>query len=313
MERISVMIFWGSILKGFPAEIRELWVVDALKMWQKYPSCKLNDFQAFGNERDYIERQLLTWAEEQQNDSLKLEIMEKKLCYLRDVIELAKEYRRQGMVDKIIPLLKKGYEAFEEDHEITDMLVEELQKAGKNDEALKLAWEDFTKNYMTDIALERLQKVATKMKCWKDYFQKVLDFLKKEDEHPTKQSARLFWSGGNIRQRRVAVLFNHGDQEAAWALAQGSEMREEWWLKLAEWRSKTMPEKSASLLRQLLERALRPTGEDAYRHVVDLLKIYRKYLKMDGKEADFMEYCKNLRVEYKRRRLLMEQMNAAKL
>ena len=305
--------FLGSILKGFPAEIRELWVADALKMWQKYPPCKLNDFRAFGNERDYIERQLLAWAEEQQNDSLKLEIMEKKLCYLRDVIELAKEYRRQGKVDKIIPLLKKGYETFERNHEITDMLVEELQTAGKNDEALKLAWEDFTKNYMEDIALERLKKAATKMKCWKEYYQKVLDFLKKEDEHPTRHPAMLFWSGDNIRQRRVAVLFNHGDQEAAWALAQGSEMREEWWLKLAEWRSKTMPEKSASLLRQLLERALRPTGEDAYRHVVDLLKIYRKYLKMDGKEADFMEYCKNLRVEYKRRRLLMEQMNAAKL
>ena len=168
-------------------------------------------------------------------------------------------------------------------------------------------------NSVTKGIMALLAGIALDMGCIKSVDQKVLDFLKKEDEHPTRQPAMLFWSGDNIRQRRVAVLFNHGDQEAAWALAQGSEMREEWWLKLAEWRSKAMPEKSASLLRQLLERALRPTGEDAYRHVIDLLKIYRKYLKMDGKEADFMEYCKSLRVEYKRRRLLMEQMNAAKL
>ncbi|MCR4574954.1 MAG: SWIM zinc finger family protein [Lentisphaeria bacterium] len=305
--------YLSKLLVNFPAKIRELWAVDALKTWQKYPPCKLNDYQSSNRERDYVEHQLLAWADEQQNDSLKLEIMEKKLCYCHDVLDLAKEYRRQGMEDKIIPLLEKGYKAFERDHEITDLLVEELQKAGKNDEALKLAWDEFTKNYTTDIALDRLQKVASKMKCWENYYQKVLDFLKKEDEHPTRRPASFFYYSDNIRQRRVEIMFNHGDQEAAWALAQGADLKEEWWLKLADWRSKTMPDESASCLRRLLEKALQPTGEDAYRHVVNLLKIYRKYLKMVGKETEFTAYCTSLRTEYKRRRLLMEQMNAAKL
>ena len=96
-------------------------------------------------------------------------------------------------------------------------------------------------------------------------------------------------------------------------MAQGSSLSETCWLKLAEWRSKEMPDKSASVLKHLLELALRPTGEDAYRHVIELLKTYRKYLKMASQEAVFTAYCSNLRVEYKRRRLLMEQMDAAKL
>ena len=74
-----------------------------------------------------------------------------------------------------------------------------------------------------------------------------------------------------------------------------------------------MPEKSASVLKQLLEQALRPTGEEAYRHVIQLLKTYRKYLKMANQEVVFTAYCANIRLEYKRRRLLMAQMDAARL
>ena len=109
------------------------------------------------------------------------------------------------------------------------------------------------------------------------------------------------------------VLFSHGDQKAAWELAQGSKLSETCWLKLAEWRSKEMPQDAASVVKNLLANALYPTGEEAYRHVIQLLKTYRKYLKMANQEVEFTAYCANVRMEYKRRRLLMEQMNAAKL
>ena len=96
-------------------------------------------------------------------------------------------------------------------------------------------------------------------------------------------------------------------------MAQGFRLSETCWLKLAEWRSKEMPQDAASVVKNLLADALYPTGEEAYRHVIQLLKTYRKYLKMADKEDIFTDYCANLRVEYKRRRLLMEQMDAAKL
>ena len=303
----------SDTLERLPEDIKEMWAAEALEKWRKYPPLQLGAYGSSDSERSYIEQLLLTWADHHQDGKLKLEILEKKMRYSGDVAELAREYRRQGMEDKIIPLLKTGHKAFNRDYEITDLLVEELQKAGKNDVALKMTWEDFTNDYMSDVALNRLQEVAVKMKCWKDYYQKALDFLEKKDKQKTKQPTAYFDYSDNIRQRRVVVLFTHGDQEAAWELAQGADLSEDWWLKLAEWRSKTMPDKSASLLKQILERALQPTGEDAYRHVIDLLKIYRKYLKLAGRESEFLAYCLSIRTEYKRRRLLMEQMNAAKL
>ena len=84
-------------------------------------------------------------------------------------------------------------------------------------------------------------------------------------------------------------------------------------MKLAAWRSKDMPDKSAAILKPLVVSALKPTGYDEYRHVVKLLKLYRDYLKMANRETEFSTCCAVIRAEYKRRRLLMEEMNAAKM
>ena len=150
------------------------------------------------------------------------------------------------------------------------------------------------------------------MNCWKEYYLKALDFLAEQDKKDDKQKYSFYYRD-SMRERRVEVLFAHGDQEAAWELAQGSKLSETCWLKLAEWRSKEMPQDAASVVKNLLANALYPTGEEAYRHVIQLLKTYRKYLKMANQEAVFTAYCATIRMEYKRRRLLMEQMNAAKL
>ena len=216
------------------------------------------------------------------------------------------------MQEKIIPLLRKAHKELSQDDTITDLLTEELQKTGASDQALALAWEEFTKEYMSDEALNRLQAVSNKMKCWKEYYQKGLAFLEEQDQKTTKRGSGYSYYG-NVRERRVEVLFSHSDQQAAWELAQGSTLSEDCWLKLATWRAKDYPQKAAVVIRKLLEVALRPTGEYAYQHVVELLQIYRKYLQMAGNEAEFTAYCASIRQEYKRRRLLMERMTAAKM
>lgn len=57
---------------------------------------------------------------------------------------------------------------------------------------------------------------------------------------------------------------------------------------------------------------MRPPGVEAYQYVIRLLKTYRNYLKMAGKE-EFTVCCECVRLEYARRSLLMKQMDSAKL
>ena len=291
----------------------EKWAVGALEKWRGYPPRKFGEYSnSHDDERDYIEQNLMTWAKRNKDDKLKLDILEKKMRYARDVIELSEEYHRQGMHGKIIPLLKMAHNVFEHDREITDLLSKALMELGDDSQAVKLAWDVFSKEPFSDTALDRLQVVSGKSKCWKEYYQKVLDFLQKQEEKENKSNSLSFFHG-SMRERRVQVLFKHGDQQAAWELAQGAKLSERCWLTLAAWRSETLPQEAASVLDKLLTDALRPTGEDAYRHVIDLLMIYRKYLQMANREKDFAAYCTMLRTEYKRRRLLLEQMNIAKL
>lgn len=299
-----------SMLKGFPAEIKEKWKAEAMEKWREYPACKFGEHSR-DEERDYVEDNLLAWANEHNDDRLKLEIMEKKLCYPKDAIELAKEYRRQGMQEKIVPLLKQAHNIFGRDTEIINLLTEELQNSGNNDEALKLAWMDFKKEPMSKHTLERLQTVSCKMNCWGEYYKKALDYLEEQDKKGSKGSFGYYY--GTIREYRVEVLFSHADKKAAWELAQGSNLSEKCWLKLAEWRATEAPGEAAAVVKRLLAEALKPTGENAYRRVIELLLIYQKYLQKANREAEFIAYCNSIRIEYKRRRLLMEQMRAAKL
>lgn len=303
----------SNILSGLSAESREKWAVMALEKWRGYPSRKFGDNKTYDEERNYVEKHLLTWADEHKDDKLKLDILEKRMHTSGDVVELVKEYRRQQMQEKIIPLLKRSHKELGRGREaITDLLTEELQKSGDDKQALKLAWDEFTKEPMYDETLDRLQAVACNMKCWEEYYRKALDFLAELDKKVSKQKDSYYYLD-SIRERRVLVLFAHGDKKEAWELAQGSTLMETTWLKLAEWRSKEMPQDAASVVKNLLANALRPTGEDAYRHVIQLLKIYRNYLKLASQETIFTAYCATIRVEYKRRRLLMQQMDAAKL
>ena len=297
-------------LYELPEAVKELWAKIALRKWESYPQRVLGD-RSYNGERTRIERFLLKWAAVHKNDALILEIMEKRLSNTSEVKELADEYRRQHMQEKIIPLLKRALKALDGSAVIADMLADEQMKSGQSDDALKLAWKEFTDHYMSDYELKRLEKISSRLKCWPEYYQKVLALLEEKDMREASRLRGFPYNG--IRQRRVEILFKHGDKEKAWDLAQGAHLSEDLWLKLAAWRSKDMPDKSAAILKPLVVSALKPTGYDEYRHVVKLLKLYRDYLKMANRETEFSTYCATIRSEYKRRRLLMEEMNAAKM
>lgn len=302
----------SEALGELPKPVKELWAVKALEKWRGFSRCQLGEYGS-SSERNYIESHLLNWADEHKDDSLKLQIMEKSLASSDDVIALAKEYRRQGMPDKVIPLLQKAKKTLKNSTKILDLLAEELQQSGSGQQALDLAWKDFTENYMSAYPLDRLQKTACHLKCWNEYYQRVLSFLAEMEQKQAKSKPSNSYYHDSLRQRRVEVLFAHADKEAAWELSLGAVLSEEWWLKLADWRLQTVPEDAASILRKLVAKALVPTGEYAYAEVVKYLKLYGKYMGLAGKDAEFATYCSTIRVEYKRRRLLLAQMDKAKL
>ena len=306
--------FLEDTFATLPDSVKKGWIENALAQWKSFPKLVLGKQDTRDAYRDYVERELLAWATETGNDQLKLEILEKRLGWKSDVQELLKEYQRQNLPEKVLPLLQKSWKAFPNSDELADSLVKEYLRVDEKSQALDFAWELFQKNPMWDICLARLEKTARKLDCWPEYYQRVLAFLEKEDNAKGKGKTARYWGYyDNTRQRRVEVLFNHGDKSDAWTLAQGANLSEEWWLKLAEWRSKENPVEAASVLKKMIDIALKPTGPNAYQTVVNFLKIYGKYMRLAKQDEAFTAFCQNIRTEYKRRRLLLEQMDKAKL
>ena len=169
---------FSDLLEKLPTECQEKWAVDALEKWRGYPPCTLG-IDAYDEEREYLERHLLAWAEKHQNRRLKLEILEKKLSTSGDVIALSQEYRRQGMLDKAIALLQQAYQTLDLDWQVTDRLIEEMQNAGDNDLALELAWEEFAKAPQLKSALNRLKRVADRVNRWPEYHNKAQKLMEK--------------------------------------------------------------------------------------------------------------------------------------
>ncbi len=303
--------FLLQIFNGLPLDIRKKWSVHALQKWKAYPPRKLGDYSS-DELREYLEITLLHWGEEQGDDALKLKILKKRMSSSHGVIELADEYCRQGLTKEVLPLLQKAHKELPQCREITDRLTKELQQSNNPTQALELAWNEFTKAPASNDTLGRLEEVAGKLKCWEEYYQKVLDTLETQDKNSPPPSPRDLWfPPPRWRQLRVEVLFSHGNQQEAWDLAQGARLSEDCWLTLADWRSRQFPLEAADVLKRVLNDALAPTGEEAYRHVIWLLERYRQYLQAGNNEGEFAAYCDSLRQTYKRRRLLMEQLKRA--
>ena len=71
----------------------------------------------------------------------------------------------------------------------------------------------------------------------------------------------------------------------------------------------TVPEDSAQICNALLEKALQPTGNDAYKNAIKLLKLYKEYMIAAKQEKQFQQYCLRIRNEYKKRKNLIALMN----
>lgn len=296
-----------SLFKDFPQTVKDLWYERALAEWRKLPVLKMGDSDR-DRRRKRMEDRLMRIAAEKKEDSLLLEIMEHNLSEYRTVLALADEYRKRKMRDKILPLLKNAKNKFPNNREIRNALVKEQQKQGNTEDALRIAWHDFVESPLYEETFSFLKKVSKEAECETQYFEKALAFLA-EYEKKKKSSYPCSFGMNPIRERRIEILLAARRYEDAWELGKDERISEGLMLRLLRWRSKEHPEEAATGCNVLIDRALEPVGNQAYEHVIALLKNYREYMTLAGKEAQFKQYCQWIKTEYLRRKNLIALLN----
>lgn len=304
----------SDILVQLPDEVMEAWAVHALERWKKYPVSELGVHSNSSDERKFTEKHLQAWAEKHNDDSLKLEILEKKKYFSCDVVELVLEYRRQGIKGKSLPILLSAHKLFSYSDDIIDLLVDELIEAGDHDKALSYAWKNFTEKFLEVRPVERLHAATSKLECWPKYFTKILSHLKKEGKKIRHSAGGHTYSYNfGTTLRRVEITFEYGDKQQAWQLALKHNVTVPCWIKLTDWRITEAPDEVIAVLQKQVDRELLNPGELPCDNAIELLLAYRRYAKMLHCEQEFAEYCATLRQKNRRRWVLTKKMNAENL
>lgn len=304
---------FGNLKELFPElsqATKDLWYENAIKEWERMPALKMGS-SSRNNYRRRLETRLLYLAKEHKNQKLILKIRKNNLSETSDVLALIDEYRACKMDKEILPLLQKAKSVFSNSRDIRNALTQEQQKLGNHDAALKIAWKEFENSPLCDEAFSFLIKTARQAKCSPEYLEKALKLL--EEKELKQSNQRSYWGHNHsIRSRRIEILLDAGRNEQAWELGKDAHCYEELKLRLAKWRSKKNPTEAGEVCNQLLKKALVPTGDREYEHVIKLLKLYKEYMNMAEKQEQFQQYCQWIRTEYRRRKNLLALMSRHK-
>ena len=111
----------------------------------------------------------------------------------------------------------------------------------------------------------------------------------------------------------MEILLDAGQNEEEWELGKDAPCGESLKMHLVHWCGKEHPDDAAAIYNGLLEKALQPTGDDAYANVIKLLKDYKEYMEAAGKLSHFIPYCQWIKTEFKRRKNLIALMSRYRL
>ncbi|MDD4539790.1 MAG: hypothetical protein PHT80_12300 [Lentisphaeria bacterium] len=295
---------FDSIYTDMPAPVKDLWYEHDRALWGKLPALKMGGPNPDAA-RQRLEARLLEGADERGDTNFVLAILKRNLSRPHDVMALVAEYRRQNLLKEILPLLKEARYHFPNQHDIRDALTDELQKLGRHDDALALAWAEFQANPLTPEPFSFLQKTAKRANCEADYFARTLALLA-EFEAQKAQTPSYYGYAGHARARRVEILLDAGQNDEAWELGKNLTSDDSLTLRLIAARAKEHPIDAADACRKLVEQALVPTGEHAYVNAVELLLLYKKYTRAAGQETQFKTFCQQIKTNLWRRRNLLD-------
>jgi len=235
-------------------------------------------------------------------------------CFL----EIAQVYQGAGLADKALEWAEKGLAAFpsETDSRLREFLFDEYLRRGRENEAMNLAWAEFTDDPTAE-AYQELKKQAERVKQWPTWREEALEFLreraaKEKKQKVGKQVREWGWCYSTHTEALVEILLAENAPDAAWDEARGAHLDAEVWLRLADERAKTKPADAVEVYKQQIERLM--TGlegkkyDEAVRH---LLKVAR-LMKGMGKTDQFKAYLAEFRADYKRKRSLMGLLDSAR-
>jgi len=225
-------------------------------------------------------------------------------------VRIAEVYRDAERYDDALAWAEKGLALHGgSDSRLVQAAAEEYHRAGRGEEAVRVAWEAFDAGPGIR-TYEQLAAQAQRAKLWPSWHGKALELLRSRialgARKPTKGRVSAPASYGPDSSTLVEVLLFDEDVEQAWVEASAAGCRRDLWLKLAGLREGEHPLKATPIWQNEIERRIDAKNNQAYAEAVGLIVRVRRLLLAAGREADFPPYVAKLRTMHKPKRNLMK-------
>jgi uncharacterized Zn finger protein len=295
------------------AEYRRLAEVE----WSKVPALGPgeNDSESYGR-RFRITSLMEALARQSGDVEALIEIKRRNLSHPYAYLQIAEIYREAGRSDNALNWAEQGWKAFstKKDWRLGEFLAGEYHRRGCHEEALRLAWEQFTESPRLE-NYQKLQAHARKAgrSSWPQWRERALAHIRESIAGRKKQKGRqkTYWHWQEAdHSELVRVFLWEKRYDEAWQEALAGGCANELWMKLAALREQEHPQDALSIYRERIAPLVEMTNNDAYEQAVELLRKIRKTLDRLGREAEFDDYLLALRVEFKRKRNFIKLLDA---
>jgi uncharacterized Zn finger protein len=253
-------------------------------------------------------------AEEGDLETLAV-IKQRDLSSAHDFLSLAELYQRAGQPKQAMLWAERGLKTFPaaaENAGLRDFLADAYRQMGRNEEAVALVWEEFTKANDLE-SYRRLQSFAQDGAdggSWEHWRTRALDHLRQRAAQRDKAAHEHRWSAPADHSLLVTILLSERRDDEAWAEASAGGCRPYLWLQLAARREKTHPADALRVYQEQIGPLIARGDQRAYREAIDLLGRIRALLAGLGRAEEFGVYSAEVRAAHRQKRTFLKLLDA---
>ncbi len=285
---------------------------ELVKLTQGKPA-KGGALQPIDHRRYQLQALMENLAEAEGDVDALIDIKQRDLSSPHDFLSLAELCRSADRHEEALAWAERGLREFPDRLDnagLRDFRVAELQRQGRHDEALAMAWEDFARFGNLEYFRKLKQQARTTGGGWPPWREKALAQLRERIKREQRAAKRHRWSQPPDHSAVVEILLDERATDQAWAEAERGGCHAGLWLRLAARREKSHPEDALRVYRSRLEPTIARGGQTAYKEAVELLEKVGALLVRLNRPAEFDSLRDEVRMTHRKKRSLIKLLDA---
>lgn len=272
--------------------------------WDRLPALRPGDQFTFATERFRLTYAMEVLARAGGDVDELVRVLAHDLSTGYQFVRVAEALAEADRLEEALAWAERGLAAFPErpDVRLRTVAAGVLQRLGRHEEALALAWATFSERLDLD-AFEALATHARPAGAWPAWRERAHAALRARLE-AERTGRHPMWSQ-RTASTLVEVLLWERKLDDAWRQAQRDGCSPNLWLELARRREKRHPRDAVPIYLEQIERAIGVTNKRAYAEAVACLRHVRQLLARLDDPAAFARIVAEVRSKHRRKRNLM--------